>query len=312
MPCFKPLQAWRMPERNPATGKRVISFSGRGHYQDRPGDVLELPCGQCIGCRLERSRQWAIRCVHEAQLHEKNCFITLTYNSDHLPSGGTLVLKHFQDFMKRLRFHHGNGIRFFHCGEYGERGGRPHYHACLFNFDFDDKVLWKVERGVKLYVSETLKSLWGLDGVSFGFSTIGEVTFESAAYVARYVTKKITGSSSDEHYAGRKPEYVTMSRRPGIAAGWFAKFGSDVFPLDHVVLRGREMRPPRFYDLLFERAHASGYAKLKRRRLVRGRIIANRELLLYKPGDVPRLVVREQVQLLRFKQLIRGYESGKT
>lgn len=303
MPCFKPLQAWRMPERNPATGKRVISFSGRGHYQDRPGDVLELPCGQCIGCRLERSRQWAIRCVHEAQLYDDNCFITLTYRPEELPPGGTLVLKHFQDFMKRFRFHYGNGIRFFHCGEYGERGGRPHYHACIFNFDFKDKVLFKEERGVKLYVSEKLQLLW-----PFGFSTLGDVTFESAAYVARYITKKITGEMAAQHYGNRKPEYVTMSRRPGLGAGWFAKFGSDVFPLDHVVLRGKEMRPPRFYDFLYEQAHARGYAKLKRDRVRRGRIISERENLLYNWRSVPRLLVKEQVQLLRFKLLKRGYE----
>lgn len=288
-------------ERHHRTGKRVITFgAGRRHF-DLPGDSLELPCGQCIGCRLERSRQWAIRCVHEAQLHEENCFITLTYRPEQLPPGGSLVLKHFQDFMKRLRFEHGNGIRFFHCGEYGDRGGRPHYHACLFNFDFKDKVLFKDERGVRLYTSETLERLW-----RFGFATIGDVTFESAAYVARYVTKKITGEMAAEHYGERKPEYVTMSRRPGIAAGWFQRFASDVFPLDHVVLRGREMRPPRFYDQLFERAHAMRYAKLKR---VRRYNIRKHDLVLWHESSPSRLWVREEVQRLRFKQLKRGLED---
>lgn len=124
------------------------------------------------------------------------------------------------------------------------------------------------------------------------------------------MTKKITGEAASDHYLGRKPEYTTMSRRPGIAAGWFAKFGSDVFPLDHVVLRGREMRPPRFYDSLYERAHASGYAKLKRSRAYRARKLAEREYLLYNWNCVPRLLVREQIQTLKFKLLIRGYENG--
>ena len=101
------------------------------------------------------------------------------------------------------------GVRFFHCGEYGELLYRPHYHACLFGFDFSDKVLWSTRGGVRLYRSKILEKLW-----TFGFSTIGDVTFESAAYVARYCTKKITGDKADEHYNGRSPEYVTMSRPP--------------------------------------------------------------------------------------------------
>lgn len=292
MPCYRPLKGYRGREVNPATGKRSIVFRMRDGYYDMP---VTLPCGQCIGCRLERSRQWAIRCTHEASLHERNCFITLTYDDAHLPPDHSLNVKHYQDFMKRLRFRFGEGIRFFHCGEYGEQFGRPHYHACLFNFDFEDKKLWKEVRGNKLYTSEALQELWPQ-----GFSTIGDVTFESAAYVARYITKKITGEKAEAHYNGRKPEYTTMSRRPGIAKGWFDKYTSDVYPSDFVVLRGKKMRPPKFYDRQFEIAFPSDFAKLKRRR-----ISSAKKLELVDQ----RLAVREEVQMLRFKLLKRGFEN---
>ena len=151
-----------------------------------------VPCGQCIGCRLERSRQWAIRCVHEASLHTDNCFITLTYSPDCLPSDGSLNHDDFQKFFKRLRKHIApKKIRYYMCGEYGEdlqqpsKLGRPHFHACLFGLDFDDKQLYIVRDDVKLYTSATLEKIWGK-----GFVTIGDVTFESAAYVARYIAKK--------------------------------------------------------------------------------------------------------------------------
>lgn len=231
--------------RNPATGKYPISF--KPVKSDLP--PITIPCGQCIGCRIERSRQWATRCVLEASLWTKNCFITLTYDDEHLPENGTLVKKHFQDFMKRLRKKYGEGIRFFHCGEYGSKGGRPHYHACLFNFDFPDKYFFRISRsehgaGSPLYRSPSLEKLW-----TFGFSTIGEVTFESAAYVARYVLKKITGKAAKDVYLHKIPEYVTMSRKPGIAKPWYDKFKFDVYPLDTIVIRGnKKVRPPKYFD----------------------------------------------------------------
>src|SRR6185436_16893236 len=130
--------------------------------------------------------------------------------------------------------------RYFHCGEYGEQLGRPHYHALLFNYDFDDKRFFSQRGGNSVYTSDKLSRLWGN-----GFSVIGEVTFDSAAYVARYVMKKVTGVRAEEHYQGRRPEYTTMSRRPGIGKGWYEKFKTDVYPRDRVVVRGVHTRPPR-------------------------------------------------------------------
>jgi hypothetical protein len=102
--------------------------------------TLELPCGQCIGCRLERSRQWAMRCLHESSLYDRNAFVTLTYDDEHLPPGGSLNYPDFQRFMKRLRKNSKSPIRFYMGGEYGESTLRPHFHVCLFGYDFPDKV----------------------------------------------------------------------------------------------------------------------------------------------------------------------------
>ena len=118
-------------------------------------------------------------------MYDDNCFITLTYSNQHIPADGSLDVRVFQKFMKRLRKRFGDGIRFYHCGEYGSLLGRPHYHACLFNFDFPDKYLWKENNGQKLYRSPSLEELW-----PYGYSSIGTVTFESAAYVARYILKR--------------------------------------------------------------------------------------------------------------------------
>jgi hypothetical protein len=191
-------------------------------------------------------------------MHEQNCFITLTFSPEELAkreNPQSLDVGEFQRFMKRLRKKYGAGVRFFHCGEYGEQNKRPHYHALLFGVDFSDRQLFSQRDGVKLYVSDSLSKLW-----PYGFSTIGDVTFESAAYCARYVMKKIRGEAASEHYMWTdmstgevtqvKPEYATMSRKPGIGKTWFDKYKKDVFPNDYCVIRGHEVRPPRYYETL--------------------------------------------------------------
>lgn len=247
MPCFSPLLAWQ-------TDSGDIVFAERGKIRRE----LQLPCGQCVGCRLERSRQWAIRCVHESQLYDFNSFVTLTYDEEHLPQDGGLIYRHFQLFMKRLRKAK-PGVRFYMCGEYGEESLRPHYHACLFNCFFEDRRVYReLASGSKLYTSDVLSALW-----PYGFSSVGDVTFESAAYVARYVMKKVTGPMAEEHYqrvdgdTGEiyhvSPEFTHMSLKPGIGAGWYERFRSDVFPRDEVVMRGVVMKPPKYYDRLLEK-----------------------------------------------------------
>lgn len=196
MPCYKPLDAWRPID---SSSKKLV-FSYNAKRCNGPTPDLQVPCGQCVGCRLERSRQWAVRCVHESQMHKENCFITLTYAPEHLPADQSLHYRDFQLFMKRLRKRFsGKVIRFYMCGEYGENFGRPHFHACLFGHNFDDLTLWKVQNKQKLYRSKTLEELW-----PFGHSSVGTVTFESAAYVARYIMKKVTGEAAELHYTFRR------------------------------------------------------------------------------------------------------------
>jgi len=290
--CYSPISAFR-GRVNPESGKSDVVFCVR---DSRRGESLTLPCGNCIGCRLDRSRSWAIRCWHEASLYDSNCFCTLTYSPENLPSDGGLVLKHFQDFMKRLRKRFGEGIRFFHCGEYGERLERPHYHVLIFNFDFSDKELISDSRGVRLYHSQDLEDLWGK-----GFCSVGDLTFDSAAYVARYVMKKVNGELAADHYDGKAAEYVTMSRRPGIGRLWYDKFSSDVFPGDFVVHDGSRYRPPKFYDKLLEKSDPVSFEKIKAQRVKLGRVLSA-------DNDLFRLRDKEAVKRSRLVNLTRKME----
>lgn len=300
MPCFSPLVGYRSRQVGP-TGRRSITFNPSEAFSGIP---LKVPCGQCVGCRLERSRQWALRCVHEAQLYDENCFITLTYANEHLPDDYSVDVREFQLFMKRLRKYAGKRIRFFHCGEYGEENRRPHYHALIFGYDFHDKVLHQVVRDVRYYTSETLQRLW-----PFGFCIIGDLTFESAAYCARYIMKKVTGEPAEAHYTiahpltgeivRQRPEYITMSRRPGIAAEWFEKFKSDVYPDDFVVHRGVKMAPPKFFD---KKLSEEELEAVKRKRKHR----AHRYL---KDNTKDRLRVREAVTAERVSRLRRSLKE---
>ena len=243
MVCYAPMTAYR-------SRLGGVTFSRKTAID--PSRPMRLPCGQCVGCRLEKSRQWAVRCMHEAQQHENNCFLTLTYDDLHLPQNYSLNPEHMTRFWKRLRKKYGAKIRYFYCGEYGEKSGRPHYHACVFNHEFADRTHWKTSRENTLYRSKSLEALW-----PYGFSSIGELTFQSAAYVARYIMKKRTGNEAELHYEyidtdgtihNRLPEYVRMSRRPGLGQNWITQYKSDVYPDDFVIIEGNKYRSPRYYD----------------------------------------------------------------
>lgn len=333
MQCSKPLSGYLQHK---ADGKRKL-------YLDKNADpsneaYIQVPCGKCLGCKLEYSRQWAVRLVHESNYWEPGHqhFITLTYNDEHLPAYGNLIKKDFQDFMKRLRKHHvknygypdishgknpqptiAYNMKYFHSGEYGKSCrncgkskfyhgtnsscqhwsptlGRPHYHAILFGSQFPDMELKEVtDSGNRLYESETLNGLWSKNGKPIGFATIGDVTFESCSYVARYVTKKIYGSDAHEHY--KKPikinqetgeveeffemqkEYVTMSRgnryNPdnAISKKQMQNFKTDIYPHDRVVMyrtgESIPMKPPRYYDKLLEKSDPDMYDSVKEKRM---------------------------------------------
>lgn len=303
MVCYHPILAWQSVNLKP-NGKRAIVFSLPNANSLNSWQQINLPCGQCIGCRLDYSRQWAVRCVHEAKLHNQNCFITLTYDDDHVPwskvtGEQTLVKKHHQDFMKRLRKAFPlDRIRFYLCGEYGSQTNRPHYHAILFGFDFPDKQLYKVSPvGHKYYMSPTLNKLWG-----HGLCIIADVNFDTCAYVARYIMKKVKGETSKEYYYGVQPEYVAMSRRPGIAANWYEKYKGDVYPYDEVIIRSngkvRKLKPPRYYDKLYDLDDPESFLKIKERRIAKGKA---------KEEDIynGRLAIKERVKELQIERLER-------
>ena len=245
MPCYNPLTAWRKQHVDPRTGKRGITFT---RSQGVAEMELSIPCGKCMGCRIRKSIEWALRCVHECAMYEENCFITLTYDEEHVPKDGSLNKKHFQDFMKRFRERvKPLKIRFFMCGEYGEQLQRPHYHAIIFNYDFKDKKPFKYSNKSVLYTSELLSDLW-----PFGFSTVGQANYTTAAYTARYTTKKIFGDQAAEHYQGREPEFCQMSLRPGIGYDYAVKYADELRQHDSIVHNGKEYALPRYYDLVFE------------------------------------------------------------
>lgn len=248
MPCFKPQDAYLLEE-----GGITYNSNHKGIQQP-----LTLPCRGCIGCRAERARQWAIRCTHEASMHKKNTFITLTYDEEHLPADSSLNYKHYQLFMKKLRKKYGTKIRFYMAGEYGSQTKRPHYHAILFNHMFDDATPHTTSKsGKPVLVSSELTKLWGK-----GFASIGEVNYTSCHYIAKYIIEKITGDPAEDHYrhinkdtgeiTQRTPEFNRMSLRPGIGKPWYDKYKRDIINTGSVVTDGHQTKIPAYYDRLFQ------------------------------------------------------------
>ncbi|AXH73744.1 MAG: replication initiator protein [Microviridae sp.] len=206
-------------------------------------------------------------------MHSANSFITLTYAPEHFPENGSLDYKHFQRFLKRLRARVGP-IRFYMAGEYGEQFLRPHFHALIFGYDFPDKVpLGMVSSDNMIYSSDLLFDLW-----PYGFSSVGECNFQTAAYVARYVMKKITGRQAIPHYevlnydtgeiTRRVPEFNKMSLKPAIGSTWLAKYFSDVYPHDRVIINSVPTKPPRMYDKILAREFPDIHEDIKYQRFV--------------------------------------------
>ncbi|AXH73970.1 MAG: replication initiator protein [Microviridae sp.] len=300
MSCFSPMQALRL-DSTTKSGKSVIRFvsneTGKS-LLSHPGYLSGLPCGQCIGCRLERSRQWAIRMMNEADCHASNSFITLTFDDASLLKREvpmSLDKLEFPDFIKRFRrrisdpddryfvpsfsdripLDMRDTVRYYMCGEYGELFKRPHYHAIIFGYDFPDKQLHKIKDGMRYYTSDFLSEVW-----PYGFNVITDVTFDSAAYVARYIMKKHLGKDAWKNYfeyfdeqtgelvGHRIPEYTTMSRRSGIGKAWLDKYLQDVYPRDKIFMRGRGFsRPPKYYDTQYEIINPSDYSRIKQDRV---------------------------------------------
>lgn len=284
MACFHPLEAYQ-------TENGRITFNETRHTKLH----LTLPCGKCIGCRIQKQRAWAIRCMNEAQMHLVNSFITLTYSEEHYTP--TLDHTDWQKFMYRLRAAHGP-TRFFMCGEYGDQNGRPHFHAILFGRTFQRNRAV----GTNIYESDELNRLW-----PWGMASHGEVTYQSAAYCARYNLKKITGPMADEHYkrvnleTGEiitvKPEYARMSLKPGIGYTWIMKYHREVYNnnRDAIIQQGGKQQPtPRYYDQQLEKINSDLYENKQYERYKKAGQFQNET-------TPERLKVREQCAIAKIK-----------
>lgn len=303
MPCYYPVYGYKRESGG-------ITFNPRDGQAD---NEVALPCGRCIGCKLARSQEWAIRCMHEASMWEQNSFITLTYSDEHLPATGSLDNKILTRTFRKMRKNYGLKFKYFACGEYGDNFGRPHYHAILFGIDFEDKVpINLTDLGDTLYRSERLEKIW-----PYGLSSIGAVTFESAAYVARYCTKKITGPLADEHYQRVNtetgeihkvhPEFMRCSLNPAIGREWFDKFKPDTHK-GFITRNGKKLPLPKYYLKLLEKAEKSDdtmeeqtFSRLKE---IRRQAVDKSHIDM----TYDRLVTREKVKQLRIKSLKRDMQ----
>lgn len=299
MACYSPLRGYQGPD-----GKLVFKKS-----QSVIGQSMTVGCGYCIGCRSDKAQVWAARIVHEAESWDRNCFLTLTYDPEHLPFPPSLDKEHVPKFIRKLRKQFpGKTIRYFYCGEYGDKLERPHYHVCLFNFEPDDREFFSEREGIVTYTSRYVEEMWAK-----GFCTVGELNYETAAYTARYILKKVTGTPAHDHYCYSdllgnchhlEPEFINMSRRPGIGKEWYDNFKSDVFPSDENPVPGKGVfkKAPRYYEKLLERDDPECLEDVKRTR---------REHMAKHKEDytVDRLYARYRVHKAKFNKLHRGYES---
>lgn len=306
MACYHPLKGWLTDGVNPETGRPkyvITSYEAEvPPWPLRPGQAVPkfvaIPCGQCMGCRIDRSREWANRCLMELQDHpEGGYFLTVTYDDSHVPrtwyaSGEygvavpalTLCRRDAQLFFKRLRKNTGQELRYFGCGEYGPLTMRPHYHIIVFGLVLDDLVpsLFASGREYTYFESEVLNRAWSFpcrdeynnfygDSCLAGRILAGKITWESCAYTARYVTKKLTGPLADRYrYFNIVPPFSMMSLKPGIGRLYYDKH-PDLYEYDFINLStekgGKKVRPPRYFDKLFDidRPHIMPFIKEFRR-----------------------------------------------
>lgn len=294
MTCFHPIVAFVVGTKE--NGKKELKFVKADEkrldvYIDGSGvqhpeyEKVMLPCGKCIGCKMDRSKEWSVRLMLERMYHEKACFITLTYNDENVPivdmqregidrgynkivtvnSNMTLKKEDLQLFMKRLRKRfEPEKLRFFACGEYGTLNNRPHYHLILFgeDFEFDRQIHALTDDGYVQYRSSTLEKIW-----DYGYSIICECNMNTCAYVARYCVKKLHSHNMDYQTFGMVPEFNTMSRRPGIGYDWFKEHYEEVYPDGYIYMSnnkgGQKCLPPRYFDKLLEEEDESLHKYVK-------------------------------------------------
>lgn len=300
MPCYRPIVMTKCGKTKNGKDKYKIVKNFSFNYEDyRSDDYVLVPCNRCIGCRLDYANHWAERCSLEASLYEQNMFLTLTYNDENVPL--KVSKKHFQLFIKRLRnFFNDDKIRYFGCGEYGSQTHRPHYHIIVFGVCFDDlKKRGKSPSGEYIYNSESLEKLW-----PYGYSSIGMAEYNSMAYTARYVMKKLKGSVQSD-------EFVLMSRRPGIGYEYFIKNQDKIKELDKIYFPFNESKKQttlfRYYKSLIEKDSPDYFTQKKPEILAS--IIQNTESLKQAVGvksEYELKKMQENIKKEQIKALKRG------
>lgn len=263
MACHHPKPAYLSTEGKVTFVRREKALGSTG--------FIHVRCGMCLGCKADHARDWAIRCYHEAAMHEDSCFVTFTYDPAHLPPSGTLNKHDLQLFFKRFR-KQGHKIRYFAAGEYGTKKGRPHYHAILFGYRGIPTELARVsDKGHPQWRDRNITKAW-----HYGEATWGAFHETAASYVASYTADKLKSFAKDEpdpetglrpyEVMGRdgviynlQPEFQLQSLKPAIGLRWLEKYWRDVFPADSVVMNGREYPPPRFYYKWLKENHSDVY-----------------------------------------------------
>lgn len=303
MACTSPLPAWRPAG---SGGRPRIEKAGWTGLAAREAssdvETFRLDCGSCLSCRIAKQRDLAVRAVHQTVIsgEENAWFATLTYNDAHLPHDCGLSKEDLRNFMKRFRKAHGSGIKVLGCGEYGDFGTRrAHYHLALWGHSFSDRTPWQpTPKGHMLYRSAALEAAWSCPkrncSQPIGHCWLGNLTYESAAYVAGYTTKKIGGSQAfyaylrydkDGEMVSVQPEFHTVSRGgrngKGLAYEFYERYFSDLFPKDYTHIPSRKAKNgmkqvpvPRYYRKLLEKDHPEMAALLKERRVVFAREMA--------------------------------------
>lgn len=205
-------------------------------------DGALFPCGNCISCRISRTREWAVRIMHEASYHENSVFITLTYDDKHLPDDVGLHKRDLQLFFKRFRKElEPRKIKYYACGEYGEQTQRPHYHAIIFGVGILDKIF-------KYLRTVGGKDYYTTDSWTLGYIFLGSVTYKSARYVAGYIQKKYNGKLAEEVYGGKQPPFQTQSN--GIGKDYVRRHHDRLIDNNYITVDGIKNRVPRYYKRL--------------------------------------------------------------
>lgn len=318
--CLYPLKAIHVGDNVQVVNPRKSldsTFCKTPYIDQETGEVSEwfdIPCGRCLGCRLDYSKSWSERILLECESWKYNWFLTLTYDDDHLvfdksEHNPTLVKRHFQCFMKALRQYLDRkgleSVRFYGCGEYGDESLRPHYHIIVFNLPLDDLVYYGDSKmGYPLYMSECLTNLWHRGNVY-----VAEVSAQSAAYVARYTQKKAENGIDKDFYKnlGIAEEFVLMSRRPGIGAYYFFDNADELLRTDKIYLPGGKVsKVPKYFLGLAEKTMDFDDSLLKSRRKVKAEALQEVQKKLYSVSEWDRMDACEKILKRNAKLLKRS------